>query len=173
MFRKGVKRLWSHAMKLPRRQFLDLATAAAACPGASRIAWTNRCPNCSDSHGLMMRAIAHTLMLVLLFFSQHAVAQQCSASEIAAYNLARQRYMGCLQETGNNGLYCLPNLEALNGVVSENCISIMNCYYGYASCGGGATPSPNCSACKQELQRCIVTTRGRGPCPTCPPGCPL
>jgi len=54
------------------------------------------------------------LVSALLFFSQHAMAQQpaCSASEIATANLLRQNYLACVQQWGVNGFY---GLHASNG----------------------------------------------------------
>ncbi|SRR6266478_3456417 len=79
----------------------------------------------------------HTLVLVLLFFSQPAMAQQvCSASEVGAYRTAQQRNWSCLQQTGGNALYCMGNILALIGVVSESCMAFLNCFNGYGCPGG-------------------------------------
>jgi len=71
----------------------------------------------------------HILVPVLLFFSQHAMAQRgpCSASEMATYNFLRQRYLACVQQFGVNGFFdCSVDLaNRLNGV-SPICLQYLN-----------------------------------------------
>jgi hypothetical protein len=99
----------------------------------------------------------HTL--VLLFFSQHAIAQQipCSAPELATHNLETQRALACVQELGPNGLFsCMQMMAArLNGVVSPTCLAWLNDH---------AQPPPppingNDDAMRDCLKRCTGLPR--------------
>jgi hypothetical protein len=80
-----------------------------------------------------MKILVLALMSVLLFFGQHAMAQQlaCSPSEMASYNLEKQRAQECVLQNvpqyGVNGYFaCMRQLVAgLNGAVSQSCLSAL------------------------------------------------
>jgi hypothetical protein len=109
----------------------------------------------STARGMLFRAC----VAALLFFSQHAVAQQpaCSEADVITYNLETREGALCVQQLGPNAFFnCMQAMtNRLNQELSESCVAALRQQSTVGS--GNLTPSPNPT--QECLKRCTGLPR--------------